>query len=112
MFHHECLLWYHGCGQLTAVIIAQNTDSKIDLAVLSVHPSHQRKGVGKKLLQWGMERAAEENKPVFLLSSPEGYPLYLSQGFRTLKEFMLCGTLPSFSMIWSSPGSAEGAGSI
>lgn len=89
-----------------------NIHQKKDLAVLSVHPNHQRKGVGKKLLQWGIKQAAEENKEVFLLSSPEGRPLYLSQGFRTLKEFMLCGTLPSYSMILSPPTSTEVSESI
>ncbi|KAM7218022.1 Acyl-CoA N-acyltransferase [Rhypophila decipiens] len=73
------------------------------LAVLCVHPNHQGKGVGKQILQWGMARAAEERKSVFLLGSSEGFPLYRSQGFQTIGEFQLCGLLHSRSMILPPP---------
>ncbi|KAM7184365.1 Acyl-CoA N-acyltransferase [Naviculisporaceae sp. PSN 640] len=73
------------------------------LAVLCVAPQHQGKGVGKKLLQWGMARGAEERKSLFLLASTEGYPLYRSQGFQTIGEFHLLDVLHSRAMILPAP---------
>ncbi|KAG8157282.1 hypothetical protein KVR01_012990 [Diaporthe batatas] len=51
------------------------------LSSVVVDPAHQRKGVGKMLTRWGMERAAEENKAVHFLSSPTGAHLYRAMGF-------------------------------
>lgn len=74
-----------------------------DLAVLCASPQHQGKGVGKSLLQWGMARAAEERKALFLLASTEGFPLYQSQGFQTIGEFFLLDVLHSRAMILPAP---------
>lgn len=52
-------------------------------------PAHQRKGVGKMLTRWGMERAAEEKKAVHFLSSPSGARLYRAMGF----EEVGCGEI-------------------
>lgn len=53
---------------------------------IAVAPEFQRQGVGKLLLQWGMERAREENVPVTLSSTPAGKALYEGSGFKP------CGT--------------------
>lgn len=54
-------------------------------------PAHQRKGVGKMLTRWGMEKAAEENKAVHFLSSPSGAQLYRSLGFEEVGSGEILG---------------------
>lgn len=54
------------------------------LGLLCVHKDHQRKGVGKVLLQWGLEYSAKVSLPVYLEASPAGYGLYLQYGFRQI----------------------------
>ncbi|KAM0323349.1 hypothetical protein ACHAQA_008942 [Verticillium albo-atrum] len=56
------------------------------LSVLVVHPDHQGKGVGKKLLSWGLQEAARLNLPVWLESSPAGKPLYDKSGFKVVDK--------------------------
>ncbi|KAK3321780.1 acyl-CoA N-acyltransferase [Apodospora peruviana] len=70
------------------------------LLVLAVDPKHQGRGIGKMLLHWGLKKATIENKPVYLHASPDGKPLYLSQGFRDLGEFDVCG-FPHTSMLFA-----------
>lgn len=48
---------------------------------IAVDPAHQRRGIGKKLTQWGLERAEKERKNVHFLSSPSGGRLYRTMGF-------------------------------
>ena len=74
-----------------------------DLIILSVDPDHQRRGVGKKLVRWGLEQAAAEGKEVFLIATHEGKPLYESFGFRVLGEFETVG-LVHYSMLWTPDG--------
>ncbi|KIJ55751.1 hypothetical protein M422DRAFT_240368 [Sphaerobolus stellatus SS14] len=52
------------------------------LHILAVHPKWQGIGAGKALLEWGMERAREDNSPVYLESSPVAYKFYLGQGYQ------------------------------
>jgi len=52
------------------------------LKILAVHPTWQRKGIGKMLMRDGMARARRENVPVRLESSPSGAGMYKSIGFR------------------------------
>jgi GNAT superfamily N-acetyltransferase len=49
---------------------------------IAVHPSHQRKGIGKKLVRWGAEMGEELGVPVYLESSAEGVELYRELGFK------------------------------
>jgi GNAT superfamily N-acetyltransferase len=55
--------------------------SSPDLLILVVDPAFQRRGLGKLLLQDGLERAHRAGFPVFLSASPKGVPLYKSLGF-------------------------------
>jgi ribosomal protein S18 acetylase RimI-like enzyme len=48
---------------------------------IAVHPNHQRKGIGRQLLDWGTQRAAKAGKDVYLISMPDGKRLYLGAGF-------------------------------
>ncbi|KIJ55767.1 hypothetical protein M422DRAFT_24297 [Sphaerobolus stellatus SS14] len=52
------------------------------LHVLAVHPKWQGIGVGKALIEWGMERAREDGAPVYLESSPIAYKFYLGLGYQ------------------------------
>ncbi|KAJ9490744.1 hypothetical protein VN97_g2531 [Penicillium thymicola] len=57
------------------------------LDILAVHPSQQGKGLGSKLLKWGLTRADAEGLEVYLSASPAGRPLYLKYGFREVDTF-------------------------
>lgn len=61
--------------------------SYIDLDMLGVHPSYKGKGLGSKLLKWGLERADAEGLEVYLSASPEGKPLYEKFGFRIVDTY-------------------------
>lgn len=63
-----------------------------------MHPNHQRRGIGKMLLNWGIDKAKEQNKDAFLIATPAGVPLYQVMGFEGLEPFMLFDT-PHTGMI-------------
>ncbi|KAK4443353.1 puromycin N-acetyltransferase [Podospora aff. communis PSN243] len=72
------------------------------LAVLAIDPEHERRGIGRTLVRWGLEQAAaEEDGKVFLIATAEGKPLYEALGFRVLGEFDAAG-LRHYSMLWTS----------
>ena len=50
-----------------------------------VEPRHQRKGIGRKLLQKVIDVSQEEAIPAFIVSSRESYPLYRSFDFQERK---------------------------
>lgn len=52
------------------------------LDLLGVHPSAQRRGVGGRLVEWGMEKAQAEGIPCVLSASGDGVRLYERYGFR------------------------------
>ncbi|KAJ3958566.1 hypothetical protein N0V92_004839 [Colletotrichum tropicale] len=54
--------------------------------VIAVRPEHQRRGVGALLTKWGLDMAELAGLPVYLESSPVGYPLYQRLGFETLDD--------------------------
>ncbi|ATY67321.1 GNAT family [Cordyceps militaris] len=72
------------------------------LDYLGVDPGQQRRGIGKMLLEWGLEKAREQNRDAFLIATPAGIPLYLAAGFESLGSFMLFDT-PHSCMIKRRP---------
>ena len=59
------------------------------LASLFTHPDHQRKGLGSRLVQWGVERAKadavkrpEQIKGVWTVATPAGLRTYLNAGMK------------------------------
>ncbi|SPO27249.1 uncharacterized protein UTRI_10366 [Ustilago trichophora] len=54
------------------------------LKLLTIHPSHQRKGLGSKLVKWGTKKADIQNIYAWLESSPMGKGTYLKAGFKVL----------------------------
>lgn len=67
------------------------TNYVLDLDYLGVHPDQQRRGIGRMLLNWGVEKAREENKDAFLIATPAGFPLYKAAGWEDMGSFMLFG---------------------
>ncbi|KAL9012644.1 MAG: hypothetical protein Q9173_002599 [Seirophora scorigena] len=53
---------------------------------LCVDPAYQRRGIGAKLLSWGLEQAAKEKVGVTLQTSTAGELLYRHMGFKTWME--------------------------
>ncbi|KAM0562337.1 hypothetical protein ACHAPJ_002026 [Fusarium lateritium] len=51
---------------------------------LMVHPQHQRKGIGGRLLSSVTDKADAANAPTLIVSSVEGHGLYKKHGFSTL----------------------------
>ncbi|KAF2801821.1 acyl-CoA N-acyltransferase [Mytilinidion resinicola] len=49
--------------------------------VIAVHPEYQKRGIGRRLMQWGVEVGEQAGLPVYLESSKEGEGLYRSLGF-------------------------------
>ena len=52
------------------------------MAILAVGPEWQRMGVGRKLLEWGLEKADREGLECWIEASPAGKPLYEKVGWR------------------------------
>jgi len=69
-----------------------------DLAWLGTDPGYRRQGVGKMLVEWGMEKATEEGKDCYLVATPSGKMLYSHLGFEDVGSIDLCGA-PHTQMI-------------
>ena len=56
------------------------------------------------LLNWGLEKAQEQNRDTYLIATPAGAPLYRAAGFEDLGSFLLFDT-PHNGMIkrWQGP---------
>jgi GNAT superfamily N-acetyltransferase len=52
------------------------------MALLAVEPGFQRMGIGKRLLEWGLEKADREGLECWIEASPAGKPLYEKLGWR------------------------------
>lgn len=48
----------------------------LGLNTIAVTPEHQRKGVGRMLLDWGCDVADKNNLNCFVMASPDGLGLY------------------------------------
>ncbi|RKU42526.1 hypothetical protein DL546_004498 [Coniochaeta pulveracea] len=62
------------------------------LVLLSVHPAHQRRGVARMLVSWGIEQAKAQGKKLYLSSTPAGRPFYLSLGLQDVGYFEIFGS--------------------
>ncbi|SNX85393.1 uncharacterized protein MEPE_04102 [Melanopsichium pennsylvanicum] len=54
------------------------------LKLLTIHPNHQRRGIGSTLVKWGTTKANQQGIQAWLESSPMGIPTYLKAGFKIL----------------------------
>ncbi|KAI6303667.1 hypothetical protein MCOR22_007383 [Pyricularia oryzae] len=62
-----------------------------ELSILAVHPQHGRKGIGKNLVQWGLDRARSDKKDAYLIATPMGKPLYERLGFVAIGDVPFLG---------------------
>ncbi|TQV99321.1 hypothetical protein V2A60_004795 [Cordyceps javanica] len=62
-----------------------------NLDAVVVDQGHRRKGVGRALVQWGVDRAAEEGKGVWLIATSDGQRLYDAMGFSLVDSGARCG---------------------
>ena len=71
------------------------------LDTLAVDPTYQRRGIGTKLMAWGLEQSREENLPITLYASPAGLRLYKKLGFIEVQvDVMVSGTKET-AMAWT-----------
>jgi ribosomal protein S18 acetylase RimI-like enzyme len=55
----------------------------ISLSSIAVDPAFHHRGIGARVMRWGVERAEREGCPIILVASSEGYRLYEKLGFET-----------------------------
>ncbi|EEA19205.1 hypothetical protein TMatcc_010245 [Talaromyces marneffei ATCC 18224] len=70
---------------------------------LGVHPNHQKKGIGRMLLDWGIEEASKQGRGCYLVATPAGLPVYTAAGFEDVRVLDIFGT-PHVSMRKRNPG--------
>ncbi len=67
------------------------TDTLAGLVFLAVDPAYQGRGVGKILVQWGIEKATAEGKNLYLSATPAGKPFYSRLGLEDVGAFEIWG---------------------
>jgi GNAT superfamily N-acetyltransferase len=83
----ELLSWFFGelDGKRNAFMDSREEVKErgyLYMAILAVEPKVQRMGVGRKLLEWGLDMADREGLEAFIEASPAGKPLYEKMGWR------------------------------
>ncbi|KAL8853029.1 MAG: hypothetical protein Q9221_002059 [Calogaya cf. arnoldii] len=84
-----------------------------DASVAQVDPRYQRRGVGARLVSWGVEQAEVERVPITLTTSTVAEPLYRKSGFKTYKLTNMPGIrmgVPSL-ILWPADSQGENTGS-
>ncbi|MDX8361540.1 GNAT family N-acetyltransferase [Cytobacillus sp. IB215316] len=66
--------------------IFQYENNLASIGIVCVHPRYRRKGLAKQLMTICMEEANKLDSPISLVSSPEGFPLYKSLGFKAIRN--------------------------
>ncbi|KAK4210997.1 putative GNAT family acetyltransferase [Rhypophila decipiens] len=61
------------------------------LMTIATTPDQKRRGIGKMLMQWGLDQAKADKRNVFLTATDEGKFLYEKVGFKLLDEFEAAG---------------------
>jgi GNAT superfamily N-acetyltransferase len=60
--------------------------------MLSVDPAYQGRGIGKMLLQWGIEQARAQGTGLYLSATPAGRPFYERIGLKDAGTCQVLGT--------------------
>lgn len=74
------------------------------LAFLVVDPVFQRRGVGGRLVEWGIENATKEGIPATVLGAQVGQSMYRKRGFRDYKVSWLREGIHAMAMIYIPEG--------
>lgn len=75
--------------------LAEPFGAQLYLGLLATHPSWDGNGFAAQHLRWGKEQLEELRKqpgarlPMTLLATPAGYPLYIDEGFKGLKNITM-----------------------
>ncbi|KAJ5101276.1 GNAT family acetyltransferase [Penicillium alfredii] len=75
------------------------------LGHLAVDPKHQRRGIGRQLVEWGLQQARQEEVCVGLEASIKGTGLYEKLGFHTINTKDLTPEIAIQAMVQESPRS-------
>lgn len=78
----------------SAIIIYRlvaNLACAVALDSLGVSTGQRRRGIGRKLLEHGIELATAQGRDCYLLATPYGQPLYLAAGFQEMRSVNLFG---------------------
>jgi len=54
-----------------------------------VSPSHQRRGLGSKLIEVGLAEADKHNAKTYIEASPKGLQLYLTHGWKQVDDIVI-----------------------
>lgn len=71
------------------------------LHVLVVARQFQRRGIGGKLMEWGIEQAVKEKVPIALEASEVGLSLYRKIGFKVVDMLKLDAGIQLPVMLWT-----------
>jgi len=87
-FHNKKTRWAHiqSSFRTQHINAADHKKGYWTLAYLGVLPSHGRRGIGQQLLQWGLERADEEGRSVYISASVQGVGLYGKVGAEVVES--------------------------
>lgn len=77
------------------------SDIPADLVFVAVDPAYQGRGVGRMLVQWGIEKAKAEGKGLYLAATPAGKPFYTRLGLEEVGGFEIWG-IPQTSFVLRS----------
>ena len=83
------------------LLLVRDAHNGLDLCILGVDPAYQGRGVGKMLVQWGIEQAKAQGKGIFLTATPVGKPFYKRMGLHDAGAFEIWGT-PQTSFVLPS----------
>ncbi|KAL2856782.1 hypothetical protein BJX68DRAFT_191657 [Aspergillus pseudodeflectus] len=78
------------------------------LDMLAVDPAFGRRGLGARLLKWGLDRADGERVITFISSSPTGRGLYEKHGCRALNNYQVIPGYRETSMVRPVSGLSRG----
>lgn len=70
-----------------------------------VHPDHQRRGLGAKLLEWGTQQADKQEVVMALEATPAGLSLY--KRFRFVEKEVIAADMKQFG--WTKPYDPDAA---
>jgi GNAT superfamily N-acetyltransferase len=74
-----------------------------ELDFLAVGPKHQRRGIGRQLLNWGVYRAKEQSKDCYVVATDAGLPLYKAGGLEEIGRLDVFGEAHTQMIIKNDP---------